>query len=158
MLPFERYPGEGRRQLGLRRGANARWEYGLQLRRKTGETTCAYCGLDLFSTYDRWLMLQVDHAVPTSVAKKLGVSFDLYEDLFNLVLACAACNGFDNRYGYVPDSAAEPEWTAEAFVSLRDKVFSERFERIAARHIIERAFFEKLPMLLASTDALLGGD
>ncbi len=148
VLPFDRYPEEGRQRLGLRRGANARREYGLLLRRKTGETTCAYCGLDLFATYERWLMLQVDHVVPLGVAKSLGVPLDLYEDMFNLVLACAACNGFDNRYRYRVDLAPPATWMVEEFVVLRDAVFAERYGRIAARHDIERAFFASLPALL----------
>ena len=147
-MAFERYPGEGRRQLGPRRGSNARWEYGLQLRRQTGEMTCAYCGTDLFSSYDRWLTLQVDHAVPTSVAKNLGIPFQLYEDMFNLVLACAACNGFDNRYRYRVDVPPQATWTVEEFVVIRDAIFADRSARIAARHDIERAFFASLPALL----------
>ncbi len=104
--------------------------------------------MDLFSTYERWLLLQVDHAVPTSVAKNLGIPFDLYEDLFNLVLACAACNGFDNRYRYRVDVPSLAAWTVEEFVALRDAVFAERTGRIAARRDVELAFFASLPARL----------
>jgi hypothetical protein len=110
--------------------------------------TCAYCGTVLFSSYDRWLTLQVDHAVPTSVAKNLGIPFQLYEDMFNLVLACAACNGFDNRYRYRVDVPPQATWTVEEVVVIRDAIFADRSARIAARHDIERAFFASLPALL----------
>lgn len=141
-LPFSRYPAGGSRPLGRLRGSNARQGYGLQLRRTTGETACAFCGLDLFGGYDRWLTLQVDHVVPSSVAAALGIPVDLYQDQFNCVLACAACNAFDNRYRHVVDFPPPAEWTVEAFVALRDTIFAERHARIAKRHAAERAFFE----------------
>ena len=151
MVPVDRYPKGGRYPLARRQGNTARQGYGLQLRRETGETTCAYCGLDLYSTYDRWLTLQVDHVVPLNVATDLGLRFELYEDMFNLVLACAACNGFDNRYRYryLAEAPSRTTWTVEEFVVIRDAIFADRSARIAARHDIERAFFASLPALLA---------
>ena len=70
MLPFDSYPNGGRR---LRE-------------------------LDLFADYHRWLLLPVDHVVPAGVARGLEIPAAIYEDAINLVLACAGCNGFDNRY------------------------------------------------------------
>ena len=149
MGPFERYPEYGGKPLGRRRGSNARQGYGLQLRRETGETTCAYCGLELFSTYERWLTLQVDHVVPLGVADGFGIPRAWSDDLFNLVFACAACNGFDNRYHPVGAAVPAGGWTVDAFVRLRDEVFADRAARIAARHAVERAFFDRLPDLIA---------
>ena len=40
--------------------------------------------------------------------------------------------------------AVKPE-TLEEFCALRDKIFSERKERIAQRHAEERQFFDKRP-------------
>ena len=156
MSPFDRYPGGGRKPFGRRRGDTARQGYGLQLRRETGERSCAYCGLDLFSDYDRWLTLQVDHVVPLNVAADLGVPLDLYEDMFNLVLACAACNGFDNRYRYRVGLSPQATWTVEAFVALRDTVFTERCKRIEVRRAAERAFFDKLPEVLCCPSPAVG--
>ena len=110
------------------------------------------------ATYERWLMLQVDHVVPLGVAKSHGVPLDLYEDMFNLVLACAGCNGFDNRYRYRVDLPPRATWTVEEFVVLRDAVFAERYGRIEARRADEQAFFDKLPEMLGGPAPALGGD
>jgi hypothetical protein len=147
MKPFERYPGSGHVLPGALRGTNARHEYGLQLQRVTGEHACAYCGLDLTATYEHWLLLQVDHVVPVSVALKLGVPRALYQDLLNCVLACSACNGFDNRFAYL-EPIATGQWSLEAFVELRDLIFALRQDRIAKQRISERAFYDAKPWLM----------
>lgn len=54
-LLFGTYPGGGRKLLARRAGDNCRKGYGLQLQRLTGQTTCAYCGLSLITTYEQWL-------------------------------------------------------------------------------------------------------
>ena len=143
MEPFDRYPGGGRELLGPGRGANARHEYGLKLQRVTGETTCAYCGVSLVDDFYRWLLLQVDHAVPAGEARRLGVPRTYYEDLVNLVLACSGCNGFDNRHAV----AREPQavWTLAEFLALRDEVFAGRRQRVAERRARELVFFRAQP-------------
>jgi len=109
----------------------------------THQTVCAYCGLDLFGDYHRWLLLQVDHVVPAGVARGLEIPAKFYEDAINLVLACAGCNGFDNRYTYTV--SLPREWSAENFADLRDIVFAERAKRIDIRRAQELAVFELAP-------------
>lgn len=141
--PFDSYPQGGRVLLGRRSGANARWEYGLRLQRLTGQTRCAWCGVDLVADYYRWLLLAVDHVVPSGEARRLGIPLDFSEDYLNLVLACAGCNGFDNQYR----STLMPQgtWTLEEFDELRNAVFLERRPRITERRAREVAFFESRP-------------
>lgn len=145
MNPFDRSPGGGRQLLGRRKGASARRDYGLQLQRATGQSLCTYCGLDLVSDYDHWLLLAVDHVVHTSEALRLGIPLDYAEELINLVLTCSACNGFDNRF--TVDLEPRECWTVEEFAAMRDRVFTERLPRIKARQMLERAFFESQPWL-----------
>lgn len=152
MNPFERYPNRGRVLLGRRTGANARHEYGLRLQRITGQSFCTYCGLDLVSDYAHWLLLAVDPVVPAKVAKRLGISAEFSEDLINLVLSCAACNGFDNRFRV--DRDPQPTWTVDGFADLRDHVFAERRPRIAACHERERRLFESKAWRQEQTPAM----
>jgi hypothetical protein len=141
--PFSRYPGGGQQLLGKLRGANARRQYGLRLQRLTGERACAYCGLDLTDSFEHWLLLQVDHVVPVSVAKSLGIPVDFCQDMINCVLACSACNSFDNRFSPLVDS--QEAWTLSQFIALRDELFAIRRARIATLLTRERAFFNTQP-------------
>lgn len=143
MLPFESYPGGGRELLGRVRGANCRREYGLTFMRRTGQTRCAYCGMDFAIAYETWLTMALDHVVPTSVCTSLGVPDEWREDYSNRVLACAACNGFRNRYKPTID-VVEP-LTLDVFYDLRDHIFAERKDLIAASHESEREFFDGRP-------------
>lgn len=139
--PFARYPHGGRIPFGKHGGDNARRGYGRRLHLLTGERRCAYCGLDLYADYERWLLLQVDHVVPTGVARQLAIPVAFTENPINLVLACAGCNGFDNRYIDIAEPRAD--WDLDGFLALRDATFAVRFERIAARRAAERAFFDE---------------
>lgn len=131
-LPFDAYPGGGRQPLGPWKGSNAKHDYGLKLMRLTGQTRCAYCDADFAVAYETWLTLVVDHVVPLSVCRRIGIPGKLYWDLSNAALACAACNGFCNRYS--PAFAIEAVDTPDAFYDLRDKIFIERRKLIAERH------------------------
>lgn len=137
MLPFDLYPGVGRQLLGAPKGANARHEYGPKLMRLTGQKRCAYCNSDLTATYQMWLTLVVDHVVPIKLCKSAHIPEEWCWDYSNAVLACAACNGFCNRYSptFVPPD------TLQDFYDLRDRIFDERKKLIAARHEEERRFF-----------------
>jgi 5-methylcytosine-specific restriction endonuclease McrA len=143
VMPFDAYPYGGKQLLGRRTGANARREYGLRLQRLTGQTTCAWCGVDLVADFYRWLLLSVDHVVPTSEARRLGIPLEFSEDYVNHVLACAGCNGFDNRYHGT--HAPRDTWTLEESVALRDAIFLERKTRIAERRSRDQGFFESRP-------------
>jgi hypothetical protein len=145
--PFASYPGRGRELLGRPRDWSVcRYGYGLELQRRTGQGICAYCRVSLVDDYYRWLLMGVDHVVPKGQAIQLGISVLLYDDLINLVLCCSGCNGFGNRYR-VPSEFIDPvgDWTLDRFLSLRDRVFEDRFQRIAERRTRERAFFESRP-------------
>lgn len=143
MMPFDSYPHGGNRLLGRRSGANCRHEYGLRLQRLTGQENCAYCGLRLVDSYEHWLMMSVDHVVPTRTGTVFMISTDWLEDYSNHVLCCSACNGFGNRYTLMPDTRSPS--SIEEFFSLRDRVFLERKTLILLAHEKERAFFEKKP-------------
>jgi hypothetical protein len=146
--PFDSYPGAGRVPIGLLHSGDgtARRGYGLDLVRRTGQSRCAYCGLALFDSYAHWLLLSVDHVVPSGDARRLGIGPALVNDLINLVLCCSGCNGFGNRYS-VPSNLVPlgTVWTSERFVALRDGIFRDRAQRIAARRATELAYFQSQP-------------
>lgn len=143
MLPFGTYPGVGRELLGRARGTICRREYGLDFMRKTGQTKCAYCGADFAVSYTTWLTMALDHVVPSSLCIAMKILEDWREDCSNRVLSCGACNGFRNRYK--PSFDVVQPLTLEGFYQLRDHIFAERKELIAASHESDRAFFESRP-------------
>jgi len=140
MEPFDSYPQSGRALLGTVTGDTCRHHYGLQFMRITGQTKCAYCGAHFAARYQTWLTMALDHVVPASMCSDLGVPQEWREDCTNKVLACAACNSFDNRYK--PTAGTPSAQSLEAFFDLRDKVFAERKARIAARREEEERSFE----------------
>lgn len=141
-LPFANYPDQGRKLLGPVSGGNCRYGYGLKFQRLTRQDHCAYCGLDLVSTYENWLTMALDHVIPDNVCKSMGVSEEWNQDYSNRVLCCTACNTFGNRYK--PTSVKIPK-TLEEFYDLRDKIFAERKALILERHKKEHLFFETKP-------------
>lgn len=141
-LPFEDYPFHGHKLLGRVYGDNCRHGYGLQFMRLTKQTKCAYCGLDLTSTYENWLSMALDHVVPNSTCLSWGLSEDWREDYSNRVLSCTTCNTFGNRY--IPQGFQCPT-SLEAFYSVRDAIFIERRRNILDRHRQEREFFDNTP-------------
>ena len=146
MDPFERYPGGGRVPLGRPRNtSDSRRGYGLEVIRLSGSSLCAYCGVDLLSDYYRWLLLQVDHVVPRSVAQVHRIDKVLCEDFINLVLACSGCNGLENQYSVPIEGGGI--WTIENFVNFREKVFAARFAKIAVRRSNELAFFQGISLI-----------
>jgi len=108
----------------------------------TGTTRCAYCHQDLKAGYDTWLTMALDHVVPRNVCRRLRVRADWAEDFANRALTCAACNSFDNRYSAPSELRTPNSWPE--FVSLRDRVFVERQQRIQKRHVEEQQFFDTL--------------
>ena len=89
--------------------------------------------------------------MPVRETIRLGIPRVFYEDLCNHVLACSGSNGFDNRHTI--DGAPQPTWDLPEFLSLRDRVFARRRERIAACRARERAFFEGRPWRRAAGNA-----
>jgi hypothetical protein len=135
MTPFDSYPGEGRVLLGTPRDWTiCRHGYRLELQQVTGQTRCAYCAICLVDTYEHWLLVSVDHVVPLRQAAALGIPTMFSEDLINLVLCCAGCNRFGNRYA-IPMSLAvlRTTWELGDFIGLRDAVFNARASAIAVR-------------------------
>lgn len=145
MNVFDRYPLDGRALLGRPKDLTGacRSGYGLGLQRLTGESSCAYCGVSLVDDYHHWILMSIDHVVPRGEAARVGIDAHLYEDAINLVLCCSGCNGFGNRYRCLVES--QPAWTLEEFLELRNRIFEDRFQRIAQRRAAEIAFFESKP-------------
>lgn len=141
--PFAYYPQEGRALLGPVGNGTCRHDYGLRFMRITGQTCCAYCGMDFAADYRNWLQMALDHVVPTRTGTTKCIPGKWLDDASNKVLACAACNGFQNRYK-LPEDEPCPA-TLEAFYELRDRVFLERKARVEQSHLRERAFFNKHP-------------
>jgi len=141
-LPFESYPGKGQVLLGTVHGDNCRHGYGLEFMRLTGQTQCAYCGLDFAEVYENWLNIALDHVVPYSTCQSWNIPAEWREDYSNRVLSCTTCNTFGNRYN---PKFLNPPSTLEEFYNLRDIIFSERKRLILERHGQERAFFDKKP-------------
>jgi len=141
MLPFDSYPRGGRKLLGMTTKSNARQGYGLDFMRLTGQRKCAYCEVDLTGSYEYWLTMVFDHVIPASVCKRAGIPLTWCEDFSNTVLACAACNGFCNRYR--PSKEVPRVESLEEFYILRDNVFEERKKLIALRREVEREFYDE---------------
>jgi hypothetical protein len=139
--PFDKYPEDGLKLLPRRRGANARGGYGLELQRRTKQTCCAYCGISLVDDYYHWLLLSVDHVIPTGECRRLSIPEDWCESYSNMVICCSGCNAFDNRYQVTWD-VETANWTLERFFWLRNKVFQERKSRILDRRALEIRSFE----------------
>jgi hypothetical protein len=145
-LPFNSYPNYGRKLLGQVRGDSCRHGYGLEFMRLTGQTKCAYCGIDLAETYENWLNMALDHVVPHSICQTWKVPAEWREDYSNRVLSCTTCNTFGNRYS--PKTLSCPS-TLEEFYNIRDAIFIERKNLILDRHRKERFFFDKRPWISA---------
>ena len=143
MMPFDSYPGAGRELLGKCGITNCRHEYGLKLQRLTGQTSCAYCSLSLVDTYEHWLLMSVDHVIPTATGVSIGLKKEWLEDFCNTVLCCSACNGFKNRFELDPETSVATNFVS--FVALRDAAFATRKELILVCHRNEREFYNNQP-------------
>ena len=143
MIPFDIYPNRGTTLFGKCGGANCRHDYGLKLQRLSGQTACGYCGLSLIDTFEHWLLMSVDHVVPTRTGLAIGIPPIWLEDFCNTVLCCAACNGFSNRFK-IPATVSLPTGIEE-FIALRDDMFLARKELILAAREREREFYQSRP-------------
>jgi 5-methylcytosine-specific restriction endonuclease McrA len=150
MMPFDRYPDNGKKLLPVPNRANTRREDAPKLQRLTGQTACAYCGVDLIGEYYRWLLTSLDHVIPTSEGRKLGIPEDWCESFSNTVICCGGCNGFDNRFK-ITSEGRRSSWKLQQFFALRDRVFADRRERIRERRDDEIRFFETRPWEVGST-------
>lgn len=112
-----------------------------------GQDRCAYCGVIFLDDYYYWLLLSMDHVIPTKECERLHLPVAWHHSFSNIVLACSGCNTFDNGYKVSwqqPKTAAA--WTEDEFTALRDRVFKERMARILERHADAVRFFkEKIP-------------
>jgi hypothetical protein len=149
-LPFDSYPGGGRQLIGMRKGANTRNVDAPEFMRLTGLRKCAYCGLDFSARFEDWLTIALDHVVPQSVCLTAGIQTDWVWDYSNHVIACAACNGFCNRFTHpltvCPASIAE-------FYALRDEIFRKRRPLILKARAREQKHFERKPWESGQADA-----
>lgn len=55
---------------------------------------CEYCGIDLFSSCDSYILWEVDHIVPKSCGTH---NFD-FNDFNNLAISCSQCNWLKSKY------------------------------------------------------------
>ncbi len=139
-LPFSTYPNkEDELRKSIWTGSNCRHEYGLKFIQETHQTCCAYCGKPLTESYHAWVTMVIDHVVPVSVCRSLNIQMEFCRSLANMVLACATCNGFDNRYKLTSERKVS---TFQEFLVLRDEIFIARRERIQNKHKKEHEFFE----------------
>jgi hypothetical protein len=142
--PFDSYPQGGQKLLGpprrgaaVARGANS---YGHPIGDLCG-WKCAYCDADLATTYEAWLNLSVDHVVPRSTGKLLGLPDEWIEDTTNHVACCRTCNEFLN--GYRGPGLASEAMTLDGFYRLRDAAFAAKLTLALERHQRERTWYDK---------------
>jgi 5-methylcytosine-specific restriction endonuclease McrA len=142
--PFDAYPGNGRTLLGKKSDGNCRHGYGLTLMRLTGQTTCGYCQMSLVDSYEQWLLMSVDHVLPHSACRELNIPEIWWHDYSNLILSCAGCNGFKNRWKLDVGDPPKP-WTLDQFYDLRDAAYLARLPLIEMARQTEKAFFASQP-------------
>jgi hypothetical protein len=147
MKPFDKYPGDGVYCLKKKTNTNARHGYGLELQHLTGQEICAYCEVILTNDYYHWLLLTVDHVIPTGECKRLGIPDEWAESYSNTALCCSGCNGLNNRY-QIRGYDHKDKWTLDEFIKLRDKVFVERKTEILNLRLKEVEFFNSQPWKL----------
>jgi hypothetical protein len=144
MEPFDSYPQGGRALLGqIRNLGNCRPGYGRKFMRITGQRRCAYCGLDFTASYRDWLQMELDHVVTQRICAALRLHQEWVEDASNKVLACRPCNGFENRYS--PSFELVCPHTLDEFFNLRDRVFSDRMQKILVAHERAQSLFAARP-------------
>jgi len=144
MNPFASYPKWGEVDpLPVRGMTTCRTGYAARLQQLTGQTSCAYCGMDLVDTFEHWLLVSVDHVIPQNVATKDASWGKWVHNLYNTVLCCSACNGFLNRFR-LPLNAQAPA-TFDEFCRIRDEVFETRRKRLEKRWTEERAAYDSKP-------------
>lgn len=118
-LPFGSYPESGLKFIGIGNSGGCRSAYGLDFMKRTRQTRCAYCRLDFTEQYNYWVLMTLDHVVTKKICKehpnwykdmnlsnynvfatktRTMTENNWFNDFCNRVLACSACNGFDNRY------------------------------------------------------------
>jgi len=142
MEPFDHY----RTDVNPRclRGGACRTGYGAHFQQLTGETRCAYCGMDLTDSYERWLLLSLDHVIPRQVIAKRGEAWrEWVDNIHNLVTCCLPCNTFLNGFRLREDRPAPASF--EEFREIRDAEFTRRKQWVLERHAQEQQQYEKQP-------------
>ncbi|QDT95240.1 HNH endonuclease [Gimesia aquarii] len=142
-LPFDSYPNNGRNLLGKKSTENCRHGYGLKLQKLTGISNCGYCGISLTINYEQWLLMQVDHVLPTNMGNRLRISSEWLDDYSNCLLACSACNTFDPLFD--EKSITESPSSLQGFYDLRDRVYLIRKRKILKCQKVEREFYDSKP-------------
>jgi hypothetical protein len=137
--PFARFPGGGRKPLGLNITTNGsfRTHYGPPVMALWG-ATCCYCERDLAVAYEAWLDASVEHIVPRQLSAKDGWPLEWTEDLANQATCCRACNEFLNGF-----KVAEPKPASfEEFADVRDRVYLAKRAQVLRRHQKERSLYD----------------
>lgn len=141
MRPFEEYPSEGRRLLGVmpEMSGDNPLRPASKLQSLTGQLRCAYCDGSLFGDYSCSLP-RMDRVIPVAEADRLGISRSYSLDMINTVLCCSTCRDLAQDY-VVPDELRPRKLSIETFADMRDRVFAER-----RAFVIERSK-EETPVL-----------
>jgi len=83
---------------------------------------CVFCGRDLKSDFDTFMMAEEDHLVPGS---KSGYR----RDMDNLVLACSVCNRL--KADFVPNPPLDPKKERKKYITaVRTHIMQRRGERM----------------------------
>ncbi len=143
-LPFDRYPGDGWRMLRTPDpgDGSSRRGYGYDLQRETNQTSCAFCNINLVGDYHRWLLLVVDHVLPRKECERKqlrGAPEQWWESMSNLIICCSGCNGLTVREEIT--WGPWEDWSVQAFVRDRNRVFEERKRLVLKRRTEEMKFF-----------------
>ena len=82
---------------------------------------CMYCGRDMLTDFETFMMVQEDHLVPKG---KGGL-----DEASNIVTACSVCNLL--KSDYIPPYDYKPEECGKYISDIRKHVMSRRAERMA---------------------------
>jgi hypothetical protein len=82
----------------------------------------------LIDKYEHWLLMAVDHVVPTEAGNKIRIPKKYLGSWANCVLACSVCNAFKNRSIELklPGSARGQDLSWQQFLDLRNTTFLDR--------------------------------
>lgn len=82
---------------------------------------CEYCGIDLFSSCDSYILWEVDHIVPKSCGTH---NFD-FNDFNNLAISCSQCNWLKSKYNPL-DEILSKNFDREKCIIIAKNYINER--------------------------------
>ena len=146
MLPFDAYQDAGRKAGVRLKGEVTRREDAPRLIKYSNSHHCGYCGLCLTDSFERWRLITIDHVVPKALCEQLKLDPEWIDDFCNCVLACSACNGYQQKRDELLDLArGNSSKTWDNFLILRNKFFENRKRWILEKRRDEMEFFVSRP-------------